>query len=488
MDLERVAVALRPRRSWEAVDLGMRFALRLGPALWLPWLGLLLAIHALVWLALHGLPGLAFLVLWWLKPLYDRLPLLVASRALFGSTPSLGATARELPRTLARGLLADLLWRRLDPRRGFRLPVTQLERLSGAPRRRRLASLERFSSDQCEQLSAASLLLELCATLGLLALSLYAIPEPLQERALEALGADGSEQLLLALLAGAWFLALAALEPLYVVGGFLLYINRRTELEGWDLELWLKRIGQRSERQRIERERRGELGLALALLAGLALPLLTAGPARAQEAEPDPGAKILEVLASEDFGGTRTEETWRFKRKEKQPAERAAGALSPPLGLLSVVMWGALILCGVALAAALIYGLTRFGGGWSSAPEEEAAARPLSVAGLDLRPESLPPDVTRAALRLWEQGDAVGALSLLYRGSLVRLIDEWGLELRESATEGDCERAVRRASGPSAWFDDLSGAWQEAAYAGRRPAEERFRRLCAGYEPALERA
>ena len=33
-----------------------------------------------------------------------------------------------------------------------------------------------------------------------------------------------------------WVLALALLEPFYVAAGFGMYLNRRVELEAWDIE------------------------------------------------------------------------------------------------------------------------------------------------------------------------------------------------------------------------------------------------------------
>jgi hypothetical protein len=59
--------------------------------------------------------ALASLVLWWLNPWFDRVPLYVLSRAVFGSVPGTRAVlrAREL---YAPGLLAWLSWRRLHRR------------------------------------------------------------------------------------------------------------------------------------------------------------------------------------------------------------------------------------------------------------------------------------------------------------------------------------------------------------------------------------
>ena len=37
-------------------------------------------------------------------------------------------------------------------------------------------------------------------------------------------------------------LAMSLIAPFYVAGGFALYLNRRSELEGWDIEICLRRL------------------------------------------------------------------------------------------------------------------------------------------------------------------------------------------------------------------------------------------------------
>jgi hypothetical protein len=39
----------------------------------------------------------------------------------------------------------------------------------------------------------------------------------------------------------AYALAVFAIEPFYVAAGFAMYLNRRAELEAWDIEQELKR-------------------------------------------------------------------------------------------------------------------------------------------------------------------------------------------------------------------------------------------------------
>jgi hypothetical protein len=81
------------------------------------------------------------------------------------------------------------------------------------------------------------------------------------------------------------------------------------------------------------------------------------------------------------------------------------------------------------------------------------------------------------------------ALSLLYRASLVRLMDE-GLEFRKGDTEGDCLRQVK-VSAPRRhdYFAHLVNAWQLLAY-GHRPVSaavaEQFAREWRNQFPQAE--
>jgi len=118
---EDLQVALRPRSAWEAMELGLMLVRRHAGALWRPWLLLSLPVFAIVhalgwWLEQVWLAGL---LMWWLLPLFDRIPLYVLSRAVFGKPPGIGETLRAWPRVGPGFIAAHLLWRRLDPWRAL---------------------------------------------------------------------------------------------------------------------------------------------------------------------------------------------------------------------------------------------------------------------------------------------------------------------------------------------------------------------------------
>lgn len=141
MRLTEACVAIRPRNPWEAIDLGILLARQHRRLLMTSWAMITLPIFALISGLLWDYPSMAVLLFWWLKPAFERLPLLILSQALFGATPSLKEALKAWPRALKPQLLASLTWRRFSLSRSFYLPVQQLEGLNRLSRAQRIALL-----------------------------------------------------------------------------------------------------------------------------------------------------------------------------------------------------------------------------------------------------------------------------------------------------------------------------------------------------------
>src|SRR6478672_2571323 len=94
MRLDQLRVELRPRSPWEAMELGVALARRHVRAIWTPWLlasvPLFVGFNLLGWA--FDLVPVASIAMWWCKPLFDRIPLFVVSRAVFGTAPGTRAT------------------------------------------------------------------------------------------------------------------------------------------------------------------------------------------------------------------------------------------------------------------------------------------------------------------------------------------------------------------------------------------------------------
>ncbi|QCW28294.1 hypothetical protein FE772_24250 [Lysobacter enzymogenes] len=246
MKLEALTVALRPRTAWEACELGMALVRRNAGAIWKPWLlvtlPLLVLLNAAGWaLDLLWLSGL---LMWWLKPWFDRIPLYVISRAVFGETPTPRQTVRAALRWGGRWWLPYLTWRRLGPARPLYLPVDLLEGGDSGEARQRRAALGAPVYGVCSLLTLVCANFELVMILGLVFAGIMFVPFDYLPDTFKSLWDAFLEQphWMNALFNALAWIAASLIEPFYVGAGFGLYLNRRTEIEGWDIEIVFRRL------------------------------------------------------------------------------------------------------------------------------------------------------------------------------------------------------------------------------------------------------
>lgn len=503
MDLERLSVALRPRNPWEAIDLGVRFALCHARPLYAAWFAVSLPTALLVLLLLslsgHALTWAGF-VMWWLKPLLDRVALHVLSQMTFGETPSVRQTLRALPRLLRHSrLLAALSWGRFSLKRGIHLPVDVLEGLKGKAGRQRKRLLSRRVDGPASWHTLAWLHLETLLWLALLGMVAFLLPESLWPEA------EDFSSLLLA--APTWLSLLIVstqlgcsllLEPLYVAGGFMLYLKRRTDLEAWDVELDLRRLARR-------RAARLLMPLLALMLAG-GVACLTPRPAMAldsaalREARVERAATAIdEVMKDPAFGVDKTRRDLHWRTGESA-RENSGSTLAESLrelfkGFAELVetVFGAIAEVGrvgawlaIIAAVVLLAWLLRRYLPPMRAPERSPV--PAEVAGFDIRPASLPDDVAAAAAALAASGKPRAALSLLFRATLSQLAYREGIVFRRGDTETDClERTHRQAPRHAPYFTRLLDAWQSLAYAHRPLPGEQLLALCGDWQDLFGR-
>lgn len=463
----------------EAIDLGCAMARTWWRPLLAAWLPLYLGVSVLVHLAFYGNYIAALVVLWWLKPVFDRAALEVLGRAVFGEHPSVREALKGVMKS--PGLLASLTLYRFDLARAFNLPIWHLERLSGTAAARRARALRGRSRRHAVWATIVFLHFELVIMLGLYAAIDLFTPAPYDnEFGLKTLfGAD--EALWHQWVYSAFYaLTVTLLEPFYVAAGFALYLNRRTQLEAWDVEIALRRFARR--------ERPQPRAAALAAMVMLALALGALPPGSAQAAERDAASArtaIQQILAEPEFEQYQEVKRLRYIGRgwgggsaAPSRGERSTST-APDLGFFAeiarLLMW---VAAGLLVAAALYYA-RRFVPSWTVAPRVRRRP-PSAIFGLEITPESLPADVASAALAAIDEDNVRGGLSLLYRGALSVLVHGDGLEVSAGDTEGDCVRRVAAHDDPrrARYFGELVGAWQSAAYAGRLPATDALRALC----------
>lgn len=538
MRLTDATVAIRPRTAWEAIDLGVLLAQRHRALLMTSWAIVTLPIFALLTLLLWDYPSVAVLIFWWLKPAYERLPLLILSQALFGSTPSLRQALKSFPAALKPQLIASLTWRRLSLSRSFYQPVQQLEGLDGLLRAQRLTVLGRKDSRPARLLTALGSTLEMTFWIGLMVLFYTMLPPQIEAdwswRSL--LDIEGEWNWLEHLTNGFYALVLIVWGPVYVSCGFALYLNRRTALEAWDIELGFRKL-----RQRV-------LGSAMALLLGgvLALTLLPSSvmaepapnpwmadqskadeipsesgnscplppldnPQKDEEVAPPDSPRLLNqpltsqasqnaihaVLEQPPFKNPKPVSGWRIAQPKHDARHDAKSAETPNwlarlvVGTLNVgktlsTVFGVLLwtLVGITVVWVIWRYRAWFATFVGKSPPKAAAQQdiPHQLFGLQVRAETLPVDVADAAEKLWQQSPRE-ALSLLYRALLSRLLTEYRLPLKSADTEGQILARIAELKQPSLddFSHELTRHWQNLAYGHQVPPDQARQTLCAGW-------
>lgn len=241
MQVDAFAIRLRRRANMEAADLGVRLCQHAARSVFPCYLVAAIPIVLLALASLELAIWAPTMVLWWAKPWLDRTVLFVLSRAAFGQSTSVRDLWQTQRAVWWKQLLLTLTWRRLSPWRSFTQPVYQLEGLAGFKVRKRVLQIRSGHSGTSLLMTSAFSLVELALSFALLSLVLWFIPGEQQLDLVAIFLEDGYESQLDLAYAAAYALTIAFLEPFYVAAGFALYLNRRVELEAWDVEQELRR-------------------------------------------------------------------------------------------------------------------------------------------------------------------------------------------------------------------------------------------------------
>jgi hypothetical protein len=491
-----LAITLRRRSPWQAMDLGFAMLRHWWRPVYAAWALVVVPIFALALLAawLLDKPWVAILLIWWLKPLYDRVVLHVLSHAVFGQLLRVREVLTGARTWLHTALLSDLSFYRFDRLRTFRLPVLQLEGQRGKAARARHALLSRRVANHAVGLIIVCATFETIFLLSQNMLFDLFLPAKADHGRWfwESLGDGGGLGQAFGLTATlSYAAAVSIVEPFFTAAGFALYLNRRAALEGWDIEVALRRIAGRP-RVIVRAQSKAAAGHVAALLIAVSLGAVFAfcAPthALAQQSQKDPKAELQEVLKAPELQTYRDGMQWQYKGSADTVAAPARGVsgfskvlLAIGLALakaVEVLLW---IAAGVLLVL-LLWWLSRMMP--RAAARRSAAYRPpTTLFGVELAPETLPDNVSNAALALAREGRMREALSLLYRGALSVLVHHRGVALAASQTEEEALARAQSALAPvaGAYLALLVAAWQRCAYARREPALAELERLAQGY-------
>lgn len=519
MNLDQVTLEIRPRSAWEALDLGLLMARRWWAPMMKAWLIVSFPILIIALLIPTEKWWISALLLWWLKPIYERPLLHIISHAVFNDLPGTSDTLKQFPSQAAIQLFLSLTWRRFSPTRSMDLPVLQLEGLNGTRRQERLSILHREDSTPAGWITVLGLVLEMCLWFGFIIVLWVFIP---REFNIEWAGLffDGEQAELIELKIIFWYCALALSAPFYVACGFALYLNRRITLEAWDLDLAFRRIVNKRSNAHA-----GTLTSILgALLFGVCVFLVDAPNAvladeqrlptdfqervsgekfidqplgEYQELNRDSAqAAIKEVMQQSEFSRKEVRRNIKWEENEEFDSEfwekffdslRDFKGFIAAANLLEVLLWLAFL----ALIAFVIYRYRH----WLAAqfvrikPPAAVREKPVTLFGMDVTHESLPQDISQSAVTLLQAGDVRPALALLYRASLFQLIQH-GVDIHEGHTESECVQLMREhpsvtVSAKDAFsatqmqhFAQLTRVWQQLAYGHIQPDHALVHQLC----------
>lgn len=226
-------------------------------------------------------------------------------------------------------------------------------------------------------------------------------------------------------------------------------------------------------------------GLLLVALASATAALTAQAGERPTRAQVQ--AATAQVGTDPNLAQTRRQKTLKFRADDLPPdpkqdhdAQWIATLIRWFTETARVLMW-ALGALGVAL---LLVGL-RY---WVRARADAAVARlpnlPSHVSNLDIRPQSLPDHIGAVAADLWQRGDHRSALSLLYRGTLSRLVHQHALPIVAASTEGECLALARNRLDATRgdFVASLVPVWQHAVYGARLPDSTHVLALCRDFD------
>ncbi len=542
MRVEALAVTLRARQGWEAIDLGFRMAAYWAKPLWSVWLVIYLPLACAILLALRDQPLVAALLIWWLKPMPDRFALFVLSRRVFGDPASLAQTLAAWRSVLSPGLLRALILRPFGWDRSVLQAVPLLERQRGAAARKRTGVLNRRLGGHAMALAFVCLCFELVLMISIAMIGALLIP------AAEVGGASAESGFAEALGVEWWGLgatlayaaAVALVEPFFVAAGFAMYLVRRTQLEGWDIELALRRAAVVGADRRVVRT--ASLMLIFVVGAVIGAGALVSPTANAQnstdvsasiehvdaasDAQPEQptgppannaitkrslrsfdeqadGASAppppldsaarrtaLEILAHREFGREVEHMRWRLDigKDEREPSAANIDWLRKVGDWLAAGLRVAAWLLLAALGIAVIWLMARHFGDAQLPILRDLP--PSQLFGLEIDPDSLPDDVVAAALAALNEGRARDAVSLLYRGALSFLVHECAMRISEGAVEGEVLGLAKGllSKPATAHFEQLIAAWVAIAYGHREVDVDHLRALCHAHRRCFNAA
>lgn len=257
MNLDNLTVNVRPLHSFQAMDLGMIMARRWFFDLWQLWWRRMLPFVVLVLgfilyrILVNEEDGGSFVLLWlmlfmiyFFRP-YAEVPLVIyLSQKIFNQQLTADDVWQNLKHMPYTGILATFRFHS-SPRRQIFMPILLLERQTRKERKMRLKLLTKSQNNAIGWQVSLFHIIELFIYLGIFAFCFQIIPNTIMEQwEFDVIFGD-KFWLLQIIVLSIYLLVSSVLSVFFVASGFAVYICKRSQLEGWDIELKFRKLAQR---------------------------------------------------------------------------------------------------------------------------------------------------------------------------------------------------------------------------------------------------
>lgn len=493
--IPKLAITLRERTPFEALDLGLRLT-QTSSLLWRGWVLFMVLISLILWAVLPSEElWIGLIVVWWLKPLYDRFLLQGFSQLVAEKPFTLMQWFNQIPSLFRNtNLFAALTWKRFSLVRSYVQPLWQLEGLTGTPARKRRSLLTNQFNRHAIFLTISLFFAQFAIFLSCYGLLMLFDPTDATNEHIRNVFTgyiDRKEEYWHHLLDYSfWVLGIIIIEPFYVAAGFTLYLNRRVQLEAWDIEQSLRALVQRLT-QKASTVVVSTFIIAITVISTLPSTSYAADTWEAEkmasERLPAEDAKPqIEALLEEQGQQIRTVYRWVEKNKHEEEEEKkpvSDQVITSISQLLEGSLW-VLIVIGLILAFVYREALMKLLN--PQRVKDTTPPPPTTLFGMEVTAESLPKDIPAVVKTAWQQGQYREALSLLYRSALYQLTHQQHIAINANHTEGDVLELSKPTIPTEQWhyLSLLTQQWQQTAYGHMTPVPEVLEQLLQARQQA----
>ena len=533
MDISQLIINPRHRNSWSAIDLGFLLARKNYLPLMFSWM----LISFPLFICAQFLPkeylAISTGIIWWLKPFWDRGPLLIISKLIFAEKMSCREFLRAYPSLLRKSFLPWLTYKRITVARSFVQPVIILEGLSGTDYGKRVNNLKQNSGSAPGWLTICCAHFELFLVLGIYAFIIMLIPSEVDIDYWDMIEQQSVTSLYVS--NALTYLCMVLIAPFYICAGFMLYINRRILLEGWDIEIQFRLLASRCNQPSSAPTRASVSVGAVALIVFLALSPISIFSNKAIAAETISGnpvafektiastatpsvkyhdvnnaedAKnlIAEIKSSKNFVNKKevlsyrlidskdldeeSDDSWLLKQLkvflswlenniDSSPNNRDDGITFSQI--VEVLLWLTASVIIIYIVSLCLNWLKINQHNIQFQKQGKTKTKPEVLFGLAINKEQDTKNVSQRTLALWQDKKYRDALSLMYGALLSKLVHHYNFDFREGFTEQECASLVYSSKQmPSliVFVKDITQCWLLVAYAHRTPNPLVGERLC----------